>query len=266
MEQVKRGRGRPPKPNRGERKPYRFFKIILPCVLQQHSLRIPEKFATTFSSEYSVAKLSLPTGLVWKVAISRSQNKLYFTQGWEEFLVHNAIKLGYFLEFEHRGNCNFRVHIFDLSCCEIDYLSTIPSFPIETEDPNNQLPLEEESMQVKEEEEEAKDVFYTSGMFGTSSGSASFTITMTKSHCTKNELYVPRYFMRNFMLRKFVKIQTDDGREWSLRCNHYRHSLRLSGYDWTKFRKENKLELGDTCTFELVGDNLHSVTLKASKK
>ena len=68
------------------------------------------------------------------------------------------------------------------------------------------------------------------------------------------------------MLRKFVKLRGNDGREWRLRCNYYKCCMRLSGSDWTKFRKENNLELGDKCTFLLVSENLHSFTLKATKE
>jgi len=81
--------------------------------------------------------------------------------------------------------------------------------------------------------------------------------------------YIRRSFLRQHVpgkLRKFVKLLTEDGREWNLRCHSTNHSTRLIGFGWVEFRQEYKLDKGDTCMFELVGADHESITLKASKK
>uniref|UniRef100_A0A803LDZ7 TF-B3 domain-containing protein n=2 Tax=Chenopodium quinoa TaxID=63459 RepID=A0A803LDZ7_CHEQI len=102
--------------------PHKFFKIILPHTLHHKILRIPETFTRDFSPQLPLfATQTVRTGLSWKLELERIDNKLYFTQGWADFMEQNAIKYGYFLEFEYQENEHFKDYIFDLSCSEIEY-------------------------------------------------------------------------------------------------------------------------------------------------
>jgi len=104
----------------------------------------------------------------------------------------HQICIGYFLEFEYKKNCHFDVHIFDFSCCEIDYPRTIPKCPTDHDHVlANQFPIEC-PVQVKEEEEcEGKEIHNRHpGMVGveSESGNPSFTIVLQKYQCSGNAL------------------------------------------------------------------------------
>ncbi|KAH7520551.1 hypothetical protein FEM48_Zijuj08G0155900 [Ziziphus jujuba var. spinosa] len=57
------------------------------------------------------------TGSLWKHG-----EKVWFGEGWKEFANHYSIKFGHFVVFKYKENSgNFRVHIFDETCTEIEF-------------------------------------------------------------------------------------------------------------------------------------------------
>ncbi|KAL5790808.1 hypothetical protein ACOSQ2_005696 [Xanthoceras sorbifolium] len=100
-----------------------FFKVILSSTLEDKKLRIPEKFARIFGDELSnAATLTVPNGRVWQVGLTKDGRKIWFQNGWHDFIQYHSIKAGYFLVFKYGKNSNFNVLIFDLTACEIQYL------------------------------------------------------------------------------------------------------------------------------------------------
>lgn len=86
--------------------------------------KIPESFVKKFRDELStVATLNVPDGHVWRVGLKRADNKLWFHDGWQEFVERYAIRVGYFLVFRYEGNSAFSVYIFNLTTSEINYQS-----------------------------------------------------------------------------------------------------------------------------------------------
>lgn len=87
------------------------------------------------------------------------------------------IKHGYFLEFEYEGNNHFEVHIFSLSCCEIDY-------PIHQYDDHKRKHNRNDDVKVKEEQEdeEKNDIHRATTMSKNKCKKPSFTIT-TRKYC-----------------------------------------------------------------------------------
>ncbi|XWS54855.1 hypothetical protein CRYUN_Cryun10bG0125500 [Craigia yunnanensis] len=101
-----------------------FHKLILSSTLQHKKLRIPDNFAKKFRDELSVAAaLTVPDGHVWRVGIKKADNKVWFQEGWQEFVEHYYIRVGYFLVFRYEGNSAFGVSIFNLYNSEINYQS-----------------------------------------------------------------------------------------------------------------------------------------------
>lgn len=96
--------------------------LIDPLVLFASLQMIPGKFARKFWNELSgVAKLRVPSGLVWQVWLSKYARKIWFKDGWHDFAEYHSIKFGYFLVFRYVKNSMFDVLIFDTTACEIQY-------------------------------------------------------------------------------------------------------------------------------------------------
>ncbi|KAL4310941.1 hypothetical protein GQ457_01G000690 [Hibiscus cannabinus] len=99
-----------------------FHKLILPSTLQDRKLRIPDNFVKSIKDELSVAAaLTVPDGHVWRVGIKKGDNKVWFYEGWPEFVERYYIRTGYFLIFRYEGNSAFSVSIFNLYNSEINY-------------------------------------------------------------------------------------------------------------------------------------------------
>ncbi|KAK3195632.1 hypothetical protein Dsin_013406 [Dipteronia sinensis] len=115
-------RGEPSSSNPSSETPSHFFKVILPATLQDKKLMIPEKFVRKFGDELSaVAKLTVPNGHAWHVGFTKDGRKMWFDDGWHDFVNHFLICAGYFLVFRYGKNSNFHVLIFDTTACEIRY-------------------------------------------------------------------------------------------------------------------------------------------------
>uniref|UniRef100_A0A7C9DEI0 TF-B3 domain-containing protein n=1 Tax=Opuntia streptacantha TaxID=393608 RepID=A0A7C9DEI0_OPUST len=107
-----------------ERKPWRFYKLMLSPSVQSKKLRIPEAFTRAFSDELSgaaTATLTGPSGESWEVALVNEGDQLWFCKGWQEFVEHFSIGFAYFLLFLYEATLKFKVDIFSPTACEISY-------------------------------------------------------------------------------------------------------------------------------------------------
>ncbi|XP_044507128.1 B3 domain-containing transcription factor VRN1 isoform X7 [Mangifera indica] len=101
-----------------------FHKLILSSTIRERKLRIPENFVKKFKDELSVAAtLMVPNGNVSRVGLKRVDNKIWFYDGWQEFMERYSIRIGYFLVFKYEGHSSFNVHIYNLPSSEINYHS-----------------------------------------------------------------------------------------------------------------------------------------------
>lgn len=83
---------------------------------------IPQSFVKKFGHELaSVATLILPDGHVWQVGLRRSDDQVWFCDGWQEFKNYFAIRIGFFLLFRYQGKSTFSINIFNLPSSEINY-------------------------------------------------------------------------------------------------------------------------------------------------
>lgn len=65
----------------------------------------------------------VPNGNVSRVGLKRVDNKIWFNDGWQEFMERYSIRIGYFLVFRYEGHSSFNVHIYNLPSSEINYHS-----------------------------------------------------------------------------------------------------------------------------------------------
>ncbi|KAL9415020.1 hypothetical protein AB3S75_043321 [Citrus x aurantiifolia] len=103
--------------------PVRFFRVILPSILEQKKLKIPKAFVRRFGYEElsSDATLKTPNGCVWQVGVTKDKEKIWLDDGWHDFVKDHSICVAYFLVFKYAKNSTFDVLIFDMTACEIDY-------------------------------------------------------------------------------------------------------------------------------------------------
>ncbi|XP_027361305.1 B3 domain-containing transcription factor VRN1-like [Abrus precatorius] len=103
-----------------------FHKLILPTTLQSRQLRIPDNFLRKYGGQLStIATLTVPDGNVWRIGLKKADNRIWFVDGWQEFVQRYSIGIGYFLVFMYEGNSSFIVHIFNLSTSEVNYQSVM---------------------------------------------------------------------------------------------------------------------------------------------
>lgn len=120
--------------------------------------KIPGKFTNMIRNDLRVvATLTTPNGCVWQVGLQKIDNKFWFTNGWNEFVEHQCIRVGYLLIFTYEGNSVFRVNIFDIASSEIKYQYNTMS--------SSQGPNYSNRCQVPYMEEAEDDVFQTLASF-----------------------------------------------------------------------------------------------------
>ncbi|CAL5377268.1 unnamed protein product [Camellia sinensis] len=99
-----------------------FYRMMGSSILQDNKLRLPGKFVRKLGNVFpAVATLTTPNGCAWKVGLKVIDDKVWFTEGWHEFVKHQSIRVGYLLVFIYMGNSNFSVNIYDLGTAEIKY-------------------------------------------------------------------------------------------------------------------------------------------------
>ncbi|KAB1199847.1 B3 domain-containing protein REM19 [Morella rubra] len=84
--------------------------------------------------------------------------------------------------------------------------------------------------------------------------SPSFMAIMRFHHIHRCFMYVPAGFAINYLRKhQIVKLQTGDGQWHATCCSHMRSSSAMQlRRGWGIFCKENNLEEGDVCVFELI--------------
>ncbi|EEF43347.1 hypothetical protein RCOM_0939080 [Ricinus communis] len=68
--------------------------------------------------------------------LTKERKNTWFDHGWHEFAKFYSLSHGQFLVFKHEGLSNFRVHILDMTACEITYSCIVRSGD-EQEQPSN---------------------------------------------------------------------------------------------------------------------------------
>ncbi|KAK7818810.1 b3 domain-containing transcription factor vrn1 [Quercus suber] len=260
---------------------------------------IPEKFVSEFGDELSsVAKLTIPYGHIWHVGLEKSDKNIWFGDGWQDFVEYHSICYGYFLVFRYEGNSNFHVLVFDKTATEIQYPL---SKNCKLEDQVDIMKLGDAiiSMHDKLDENEISDSdelltkhevrekFLKKRFSGTSSRekfkmsrgreralqaarmlkpkNPSFIGVLRPNYMQRYIMYVPVQFAVKYLRQpKIVKLQTSNGKQWPAKCilRDRASSAMNIGRGWTVFSRDNNLEEGDVCVFELI--KKQPVVLKVS--
>ncbi|KAK7257895.1 hypothetical protein RIF29_32208 [Crotalaria pallida] len=285
---------------------------------------MPKKFVKKYGNKLSsVATLVLPSGDDWLVSLKEVDGKLWFTDGWHEFMVHYSICAGCLLVFKYEGDTIFNVSIFNLSAFEVDYRDKgvgkgkqfsvskgkeigndscppCPSLAIKSNvleggldqkilcgncsgilnsriniDSNNNdavkcqaRPRSTQDVGIQFNGNEIDGIMQLLNQAGakqTKRKQPSQKFKPSNPHChivmkpsfiSRNYfLHVPASFASKYLhgISKFITLQDSDGKQWPVRCitTGMRTTAKLSK-GWRDFARDNRLEEGDVCVFELV--------------
>ncbi|CAN1150980.1 B3 domain-containing transcription factor VRN1 [Linum perenne] len=97
-----------------------FLRFVLPYVVEERALRLPEKFSLKYGEELSsTVTISLPDGSEYAIGLKKVPGSwTYLEQGWPDLMAAHSIRLYYYLVFEYLGDSRFRLaKMFDRSCC-----------------------------------------------------------------------------------------------------------------------------------------------------
>ncbi|XP_050263972.1 B3 domain-containing transcription factor VRN1-like [Quercus robur] len=173
------------------------------------------------SAELStVATLIAPYGDIWQVGLKKADNNIWFRNGWQDFAEYHSICYGYFLVFRYERNSSFHVLIFDKTATEIQY------------PPRKNCKLEDHQVEIIDLDED--DTNISSSMY----------------RPTEHEV------REKFVLKKLLIMSR--GSERAIQAaekfkpkNPSFMAMRF-GKGWVAFSKDNNLEEGDVCVFEVI--------------
>ncbi|EYU23606.1 hypothetical protein MIMGU_mgv11b015827mg [Erythranthe guttata] len=173
----------------------------------------------------------------WKIDVCRNNEGLIcFENGWPQFVNDHCLSIGDFVVFEHTGDFNFNVSVFDHTACE-----------------------KELSIESKKERRENNK-----GELDHNSQTPHFVLTMKPSFARRQpRVNIPRVFVRSNSLgdKSSATLRDPHKRAWPvklvLEANGRSRVLMCRG--WHDFYVSNELKDGDICRFEL---NLGSLQTK----
>ncbi|KAJ0011044.1 hypothetical protein Pint_34525 [Pistacia integerrima] len=255
-----------------------FFKVILPSSLEEKKLEIPQMFVKKFGNELSdIATLEVPNGRVWLIGLTKDGTKIWFRDGWHDFVQYHSIAVGYFLVFKYLKNSTFQVLIFDSTACEIHYpYNAVKSKPQCNAD-NSKSKHENKSKMVEKAEINESDnenkrnflaLLEEMGIYLPikcrfvskndrhraihiarllKPRNPSFMVFLRSHSTTERRVSVPVKFVDKYLCRnsRTINLQVPDGRVLCVKIKKStRGGFRLQ-QGWIKFSREENLKQGD---------------------
>ncbi|KAI3965716.1 hypothetical protein MKX01_010673 [Papaver californicum] len=270
----------------------RFFSIIHNAIIESGELALPKKFVWKFGKELSdVAVITIPNGEVWHVQLREAKGEIFFGKGWKDFMDYFPLHPGHFLTFQYNGNSDFDVFVCDLSACEIHYpphtsnveipnhtsvspvsaTEETPASATEEKDcienleilcpcPISSIPLPASSVPLPAKKQRKNRAGRKTNACGSQSGNPTFKIVMQPAYVREGRtvVHVPVGFnVFREVDRDIVTLGDSEGRTWDVGISTYREKQTKLMTGWSDFVMDNRLEVGDVCTFELIDrDNL----------
>ncbi|TYH78067.1 hypothetical protein ES332_D04G199200v1 [Gossypium tomentosum] len=228
--------------------------------------RIPDNFVKKFGDGLSVAAaLTVPDGHVWRVGIRKADEKVWFHEGWQEFVERSKVNNC----MNWSGEINFRAL---KGMNSQSFRGAVLSKPNKPGRKKQKFDHEPDSSVGRE-----YDV-YTNFRLYESASARKRTVTTEERERAINTaksfepmnpfcrvvlrpsylyrgciMYLPSCFAEKYLsgVSGFIKLQLPDGRQWPVRCR-YRGGKAKFSQGWYEFTLENNLGEGDVCIFELL--------------
>ncbi|CAL0318552.1 unnamed protein product [Lupinus luteus] len=262
-----------------------FYKIIpTKCVedLDDGNLMIPNNFTRRFGAVLpNPLFFKPPDGTEWKVYWIKNDGKIWLQKGWKDFATYYSLDYGHLVVFEYHESSHFEVHIFDMSALEVEYpfhnkISNVESLA----NLNEESPLKKKRLkspisslhlhktEVNAQTKDGKTTQCTSLMISPrprtngnleeakkfASENPFLEINIRPSYLNGNHPSFSSVFARRYFKQRKQNVMIKFGNKfWPLKLLCYLSNGSASfGNGWALFAKENKLEVGDVCVFELI--------------
>lgn len=101
-----------------------IFFILVTCTLSLFQ-QIPTVFVNNFDGEVRRQSILWSSDKkYWNVSVEKSNEKLFFKEGWNQFLKDNGLEFGDLLVFHYAGKSEFFVEFYGKSCCQKRVVTT----------------------------------------------------------------------------------------------------------------------------------------------
>jgi hypothetical protein len=82
-------------------------------------LPLPDGFRPYLGPVLGKMIIKTTTGCQWEMSVKEVSGKAILEAGWPEFAITHNLKIGYLLFFKKLTTREYRVVVFDYSCCEV---------------------------------------------------------------------------------------------------------------------------------------------------
>ncbi|XP_010447530.1 PREDICTED: B3 domain-containing protein REM8-like isoform X2 [Camelina sativa] len=220
-----------------------FFQPLLNG-FQSH-LKIPVKFFSEHieaKHEGKTVKLqSDASKRTWEVKMDDN----ILTEGWKEFVEAHDLRIGDLVVFRHEGDMFFHVIALGPHCCEIQYSQSTSHEEGEESDDIEISPRPEKEVEENVQKESDQS----------SSDLNCFSQTVTRSNISLNQVTLPKDFAKRNGLDKGmheIVLRNEEGKSWESKVKSNMSGQVFICGGWTSLCSENKLKVGDSCTFKLL--------------
>ncbi|KAJ0077719.1 hypothetical protein Patl1_36274 [Pistacia atlantica] len=268
-------------PNRTNKSLPKFFKVFNPRRRGSASLKIPDAWVQHLNALPKNVVLQNQIGKVWHMKMEYADNRLYFANGWQQFVKDNSLVYGDFLVFQYNGDDGFNVKIWGKSGCEKNETGPHAGIDIEEKEEeeeheiidvgtdfddghgsDSEYNVEEEKEEQEEMDEEASEGTVTLKQrgkricendgegFKKNAGVKARTSRELDSVLTREEL-VPSYVLRDFRIKLAEDVTFHDEleREWSGKVLRWKDG-RTWIKGWGSVCRWNHVEKDDLCICE----------------
>ncbi|XP_010445033.1 PREDICTED: B3 domain-containing protein REM8-like [Camelina sativa] len=220
-----------------------FFQPLLNR-FQSH-LKIPVKFFTEHieaKHEGNTVKLrSDASERTWEVKMDDN----ILTEGWKEFVEAHDLRIGDFVVFRHEGDMLFHVIALGPHCCKIQYSQSSSHEEGEESDDIEISPRPEKEVEEHVQKESDRS----------SSDLNCFSQTVTRSNISIDQVTLPKDFAKRNGLDKGmheIVLMNQEGKSWESKVKSNTSGQVFIYGGWKSLCCENKLKVGDSCTFKLL--------------
>ncbi|XP_048227569.1 B3 domain-containing transcription factor VRN1 isoform X3 [Ricinus communis] len=230
------------------------------CQKQTQDEAIPASFVNKyFNKQCDNAILSTVDGKSWSVVynydVTNRKPRARMSHGWKEFAHENHLQIGDVCVFELINRAKTTLKVFIFRCIKDEKINPSPGnskqLKQEKSSGNRKFMQRHSCLKVLE----AANKFTSLNPF--------FKVKLRASHLEHGCLNLPKGFVIKHTKKSISNIILQaEGREWPVKLifDHSHRGWFSAG--WTSFAKENSLQVGDVCIFELV--NSKTPLLKVS--
>ncbi|KAH7520550.1 hypothetical protein FEM48_Zijuj08G0155800 [Ziziphus jujuba var. spinosa] len=262
----------------------RFIVVVRESTLQDGKLNIPEKFVSRNGirlKELIVLKVG-NSGRYWEMKLEKEDDgKVWLCQGWKDFEDHYSIQHGNFLLFKYQGNYNFKVIIFNKTATEIAYPTKSKSYRPTANDhdetdsdsgsvqildvPNTKKAKPTKGGKIKSTKRFKHAVDMDTDQKATAiqraevfkSKNPFFWISLPTTYVVQRYMNIPKKFFENHLGDKSTNVilKNSKGGTWLVQYVFKIVKKKPIGKfctGWNKFVRDNNVQVGDVCHFELI--------------